>query len=118
MIDEEYQPSADSKATDPDLLLYDFFKHLTSLSVVVLGGVLIIAKDFSSTDVARGSIVAAMMLISAAGICAFHGSSEIIRSRHTGTKAGRSLNMLRIAAPTLLAVGTGYFLTMFSDSLL
>ena len=36
----------------------------------------------------------------------------------TGTKPAGSLNMLRIAAPALLAVGTGYFLTMFADSLI
>jgi hypothetical protein len=118
MIDEE-EPMAISPSQDKaELLLYDFLKHLTSLSILVLGGVIIVAKDFDPTDVKPGSILIAMAIISFGGICSFSGSSEIVRARNGGTRPKKSLKYLAQAAPALLALGTGYFIALFSDSLI
>ena len=102
---------------DGELLLYDFFKHLTSLSLLTLGGLLVIAQGTERDDIKPFLLVAAMVLISASGILAFSGSSEIARARYTRTPARGSLKFSRIAAPALLALGAGMLLSMFVDSL-
>lgn len=118
MVEEDESAGAAPLEGSAELLLYDFFKHLTSLSMLVLGGVLIVAKDFDPTDVKPASVLIAMALISGGGICSFSGASEIVRAKNRGTKPKRSLKFLAQAAPALLAVGTGYFIALFSDSLI
>jgi hypothetical protein len=102
---------------DGELLLYDFFKHLTSLSLLALGGLMVIAQAADPKDVKPFLVTAAIVLISGSGIMAFSGSSEIARARYTRTPARKSLQVARIAAPALLALGAGMFLSMFIDSL-
>ena len=100
---------------DGELLLYDFFKHLTTLSLLTLGGILTVSQMADPRDVKRWLLIVAIVLVSAGGISAFSGSSEIIRARYRGTPSRRSVNFNRIVAPSLLAVGAGMFLSMFVD---
>lgn len=119
MIDEEEGPKLPAPGADHDgeLLLYDFFKHLTSLVLLTLGGLLIVVKDFDPKDVKPIFVVAAIILISSAGVLSYSGASEIVRARYTRTKPNRSLQVSRILAPVLLSLGFGLFLSMFVDSL-
>ena len=118
MIEEEgpIQPSPQQHGHDRELLLYDFFKHLTSLVLLTLGGVLVVAQQADPADVKPAVVIAVLVIISASGICAFGGSSEIVKARYTNVPS-RSLEFYRKAAPTLLALGVGVFLAIFVDSL-
>lgn len=116
MTDEDEGPGA-SRQSDGELLLYDFFKHLTSLALLTLGGVLVVIQDVDPKDVKPFIVIADIVLISLSGILAFNGSSEIARARYTGTRPTRSLEISRRGAPILLAIGAGMFLAMFVDSL-
>ena len=102
---------------DGELLLYDYFKHLTSLVLLTLGGLLIVMKDFDPKDVKPAFVIIAIVVISSSGVLAYSGSQEIVRARYTGTRTQRSLEVARIGAPILLAAGIGLFLAMFVDSL-
>ena len=102
--------------SDAELLLYDFFKHLTSLSLLTLGGVLAIAQAVDKSDVKPAMLIAVLIVISAAGICAFVGAGEIVRKRYTGTTP-HNVEFYRKAAPVLLALGVGMFLGVYVDSL-
>jgi hypothetical protein len=117
MSDEEPLLPVRGKSDDKDLLLYDFFKHLTSLALFTLGGVLILAQSADREDVKPALLIAVLVIISASGVLAFSGTSEITRARYTGTPPYRSLDLLRKAAPAMLALGVGMFLSMFVDSL-
>ena len=119
MIDEEEGPKRPEPAggRDGDLLLYDFFKHLTSLALLTLGGVLVVIQKADPKDVKPAMVIIDIAVISLSGILAFSGSSEIARARFTGQPASRSLEFLRKAAPITLTVGVGMFLAMFVDSL-
>ena len=119
MSEEEEGPRLSEPAGEHDgeLLLYDFFKHLTGLVLLTLGGLLIVIKDFDPKDVKPAFVVAAIVLISASGVLSYAGSSEIVRARYTRTPTHRSLQLSRIAAPALLSFGLGLFLAMFIDSL-
>jgi hypothetical protein len=104
---------AELPAHDPELLLYDYFKHISSLVLITLGGLLIVMKDFGPKDVRPAALLITFLFVSSSGIVAFSGTQEIVRARATGKPTRRWLNLSRIAAPNLLAVGLGVFLAMF-----
>ena len=116
MTDDGDNPVA-LRDADGDLLLYDFFKYLTSLALLTLGGVLIVAKDADKADVKPVMIVIVLVIISASGIAAFSGASEIVRARYSRSEPLPTLKFYRLAAPALLAIGVGMFLTLYADSL-
>jgi hypothetical protein len=117
MTDEDDKLPSGASGQDGDLLLYDFFKHLTSLALLTLGGVLVVIQDVDPKDVKPIMVIIDIAVISLSGILAFSGSSEIARARFTGAPAAPSLEFLRKAAPITLTVGVGMFLAMFVDSL-
>ena len=115
MIEDNETPKPGQR--DGELLVYDFFKYLTSLVLLILGGMLLVMKDFDPADVKPQMVIVAIIVISSAGVLAFSGAAEIVRARSTGAPTHRSLTFLRTAAPALLALGLGLFLAMFIDSL-
>ena len=114
--DDSTLPAPAPDVNDRELLLYDFFKHLTSLVLLTLGGVLAIAQGVDKTDVKPVMLIAVLAIISAAGICSFVGAGEIVKKRYTGLPS-HSLEFYRKAAPVLLAVGLGMFLGIYVDAL-
>jgi hypothetical protein len=115
--EDDSMQSVRPESGDAELLQYDFFKHMTSLVLLTLGGMLILIKDFDATDVKPIFVLAAVALISSSGAMAYSGSSEIVRARSTGTPTKPSLRLYARVAPLVLAVGLGIFLAMFLDSL-
>lgn len=114
---DDNEPAPLTATTDGEMLLYDYFKHLTTLSLLALGGVLTLAEMADPADVKPWLLVAAIVLISGGGVAAFSGGGEIVRARYTRTAPHKTLQFHRIAAPALLAIGVGMFLSMFVDSL-
>jgi|SRR5579884_1555633 len=112
-MDDDDSAVAELPAHDPDLLLYDYFKHISSLVLITLGGLLLILKDFSPKDVRPAFVLVTFLFVSAAGVVAFGGTQGIVRAKVTGKRPNRQLVFARIAAPNLLAVGLGVFLAMF-----
>ena len=104
------------EGSESELLLYDFFKHLTSLTLLTLGGVLAIAQAADKTDVKPTMLIIVLLVISAAGVCSFVGAGEIVRKRYTGSSS-HNLEFYRKAAPALLSLGVGMFLGVYVDSL-
>ena len=117
MTDEDETSLPALASEDGELLLYDYFKHLTTLSLLALGGVLTVAQIADREDVKPWLLVVVLITISLGGIASFSGAGEIVRGRYTRTARHKSLEFFRRAAPTLLAVGVGMFLSMFVDTL-
>lgn len=117
MSDEDASLPATLSHDDREMLLYDHFKHLTTLALLTLGGVLTLFQSVDRTDVKPEMIIAVLVIISAAGIAAFSGASEIVRARYTRTAHYKTAEFCRIAAPLLLSLGVGMVLMMFVDSL-
>lgn len=113
-IDEERGPPA---SNDSDMLLYDYFKHLTSLSVLALGGILLVVQSIDAEALQRIKVFMVFALVSMAGISAFHGASEIVKARTTGKPLSKAVTRLRTVAPISLAGGVGVFLSLFVDAL-
>jgi hypothetical protein len=117
MIDDEGKGAGPAvEGTDSELLLYDYFKHLTSLTLLTLGGVLAIAQAADRTDVKPVMLIIVLIVISSAGILSFVGAGEIVRKRYTGSTT-HNIDFYRKVAPALLAVGVGMFLGIYVDTL-
>ena len=102
-------------AGDGETLLYDFFKHLTSLSLLSLGGVLALSDKLSGR--AATLLIGALGIIGVALIFSFTGSSQIVEARFKGRPLHKSIEICRIAAPILLSLGLGMFLYLFVKTL-
>ena len=118
MTDDEAElaPAARQGDGDAELLLYDFFKHLTSLSLLTLGGVLAIAQGADKADVKPVMLIVVLVIIASAGVCSFVGAGEIVSKRYTGS-ASSKIDFCRKAAPALLSLGVGMFLGVYVDAL-
>jgi hypothetical protein len=101
-------------AVDGDALLYDYMKHLTSLCLLALGGVLALAEKVQGKS-AR-SVVVAAGVIALAAFCSFITSGMIVEMRRSGRPPKGNINIYRHASPVLLSVGLGMFLYLFAKS--
>jgi hypothetical protein len=109
-IDEELVSAGDGEA-----LLYDYFKHLTSLCIVSLGGVLALVP--LSKKLSAPAILMVLVVLAAAALLSFSGAGEIVRARFLRKPVHKSINFCRIAAPVLLAIGVGMFVYLFTRTL-
>lgn len=102
-------------AGDGETLLYDYFKHLTSLCIVSLGGVLALVS--SGKKLPPNAVIAVLLVLALAGLLSFSGAGEIVRARFQRRPVHKSLNLCRIAAPVLLSVAVGMFVYLFTRTL-
>lgn len=97
--------------------LYDYFKHLTSLSILALGGVLAIAQSDGVDAPPRALMYAIVTFVGLAAVLAFSGSSDIVRQKTRGKAPGKWQNFYRITSPACLSVGVGLFLNLYLQGL-
>jgi hypothetical protein len=97
-------------------LLYDFFKHLTSLSLITIAGIFAISQmDGALEQIGKPALVVTMATVAAGGIASFMGVSQIVLARTTGTDQSRKIRILMRTAPALYCLGVGASLMMFLD---
>ncbi len=101
---------------DNDALVYDYFKHMTSLSLVSLGGVLTISQlpDAEPKPFSLGMVV---VLLAVAGISGFAGMDEVVKSRVEGKDLARRIRFYRKLCPLAFGIGVGAFIAMFFKAL-
>jgi hypothetical protein len=97
---------------DDEALLYDFFKHMSSLSLITLGGVLTISQA-GDQDLKKSSLIVIIAFVATSGITAFMGLDEIVKARVAGTGIPTRVKLLRKICPTAFALGVGAFLYAF-----
>lgn len=114
---DEARVSAAPEMGEAATYLYDYFKHLTSLSILTLGGVLAISTGAGAAGTAKGLMVIVVVLVGLAALMAFSGTSEIVRQKITGETKEKSLAFYRIGAPITLLLGVGAFLYLFLKGL-
>ena len=99
-----------------ELVLYDYFKHLTTLSLLVLGGILTISQTAKGAAMKAPGAMIVAGVVTLAGVIAFSGASEIARAQAQGDEPKR-LELYRKSAPVVLSLGVGMFLFMFQKVL-
>ena len=117
MNDDAEGQAIATRHPDADMLLYDYFKHLTSLSIFALGGILLITQNLAGEAVDKWKVFVVFGLVSLAGVMAFHGASEVVGAKTAGKAVGKSIYRLRSVAPLVLGAGVGVFLSVFTDAL-
>jgi hypothetical protein len=119
MNDEQSESSASMFADrDSEGYRYDFFKYLTSLSLLTLAGAFTISQNEGALEeIGRTTLAVVMGTVALAAIASFMGASEIVRVKSGGTPVGRRVDLLARAAPAIYAVGVGGILMMFLDVL-
>jgi hypothetical protein len=115
VIDSDQVIDAGSK-NRATMLLYDWFKHMTTLSLITLGGLLSILQA-GNTNVRPGVLEAIIVLIATAGIIGFDGQSRILKAELNGVPLPKMLKWFRTVAVWSYSLGVGMFLSLFVESI-
>ena len=110
MIDNDSGPP---RGPDADALLYDWFKHLTSLSLLTLGGVLSLSQIAKGDPFYKWGLLGSLLAVGFAAVLAFSGASQIVRARTGNTPRPKGVPMLEKGAEAALGLGVGAFLYIF-----
>lgn len=114
MSDDE-TPGAAPDPHAPALLLYDFLKYLTTLSILVLGGVL--SLNATSVKLPRTGLGLVIACVSVAATVSVMGADAIVQARLRGRAIGWRTRWTRNLALGLLGAGTGAFLSMWTQAI-
>jgi hypothetical protein len=121
MIDDD--SSVDPKAVADDgehfdeALLYDFAKFLTTLALLMLGGVLTITQT-ADKAIAKPPIVALVVLyIALAGTCAITAAGKIAKLQVGKGRKWVTTRQLLLGSIFFLGMGAGGFLTLWWKTL-
>lgn len=96
---------------DKDMLLYDYSKHLLSLALLGLGGILSIAQSPQGQKI-PGSVIALLtVLLALSGLCALSCTASILRARQHGRPVPRAAWWNSQGAMLFLGAGVGGFLS-------
>ena len=114
MIEESNPPTGG--AGDRHALLYDYFKTMTSLSLVTLGGVLSISQ-LPDIEIKPFSLTLIVIALALAGIGGFSGMDEVVRLRFDDQDRPRRLAFMRKLCPAAFGIGIGGFLSAFLRAL-
>ena len=100
------------RGADAEHLSYDYFKGLTSLSVLTLGGVLTLSETAFAQDISAAQMLIAGGLIAGGGIIALQCQSDIVQVARGAKTHAPWLNIGHRLAPALFGGGIGAFLAM------
>jgi hypothetical protein len=115
MSDDQDQQLAAAPAPDPENYLYDFFKYMTSLSLLTLAAILTVSQLPEAADLKKTQIVIALGIVSLGALAAFTGAGQVVRSKLQQQPVGKQTMLCFKAAPAVYLVGVGYFLMMLLD---
>ena len=99
---------------DAGNLSYDFFKGLTSLSILTLGGVLGLSESVFADDINTLQMLTAGGLVAASGIVALQCQADIVQVARGKKQPTAWLRWGHRIAPALLGGGVGAFLFLLS----
>ena len=100
-----------------ETMLYDFAKFITTLSLLLLGGMLTLSTAARSGDLKVFNIIFVTVAIAIAGMTAFVTANALVDARANGREPSHLLPKLLKFATGIIGVGLGGFLMMWLDSL-
>ena len=115
MIDEDEPVSASDR--DPLARVYDFFKFLTTLSLISIGGLFGLINGHNGANIGKWMVLLAVGLLGLAAITSFAALTTITTAEMKVKAADppllKQLLMSQHIASGLLSVGVGAFLYAF-----
>ena len=112
----EEQQAASSSDKDNDLL-YDWFKHLTSLALLTIGGVLSLSQSAAGIGIKKSLLVVVLGFVGACGVLSFTGAEQVVKSRLAGTPLPNWVHRARTFASFALSMAVGAFVYVFLGTL-
>jgi hypothetical protein len=100
-----------------ETMLYDFAKFITTLSLLLLGGMLTLSAAARQGDLKLFNLMFVTVAIAVAGMTAFITANSLVDARATGREPSAHLPKLMKFATGIIGVGLGGFLMMWLDSL-
>ncbi len=98
---------------DKVILLYDYSKHLLSLALFGLGGIVSLAQSPQGQRI-PGLVVAIMLAcLALSGLCSLSCSASILRARQRDQPVGRGTWTTSQLAMMFLGIGVGGFLVIW-----
>ena len=95
---------------DREFLLYDYSKHLLSLALLAIGGVITIAQSPLGKAVPGIAVAGLLLAFAASGVLALSASSAILQARQERKNLGNSAWYYIRGSMGLLGIGVGAFL--------
>ena len=102
---------------DKDSLLYDHSKHLLSLALLGIGGILSLAQSPLGQRVPGSLIALLISLFAASGFCALSCTAAILRAHDRDLPLPRSAWWCSQGAMFFLGIGVAGFLSAWIDAL-
>jgi hypothetical protein len=100
---------------DGAMMLYDWFKHMTTLSLVTLGGILGILQN--GTDNIRPLVTGGIVTtVAMAGIFGFDGLNRLLTAELEGKPMPKVLHWTRRLAMASYGLGVGAFLSVIVET--
>lgn len=116
MVDDDPKPVG--VAPDDQLVvLYDWFKYLTSLSLFTLGGVLSISQAAEPGQIKPAMFVVVLVFVSISGVLAFSGAGVIVGNRTNNQPLPDYTHKLSSISAMSLMVGVGAFIYVMVKAL-
>ena len=110
------QLAAEFAGADAENLSYDFFKTMTSLSVLTLGGVLSLSEGFFAERIGFWQMMVACVFLAAGGIVALQCQSDVVQMARGKKTSAPWLRFGHRVVPILLGAGIGTFLAMIAGA--
>jgi hypothetical protein len=95
------------------LLVYDYLKHMTTLSLVAIGGVLSISA--SIPGIPPKSIIIIVVILGLAGAVSLMALDVMVDERMHNRPIPKYIRYLRMASVCFFGIGIGYFIAMVVD---
>ena len=109
-MSEAADDRAAAVARDRDYLLYDHSKHVLSLALLGIGGIITIAQSPLGKAIPGRLIGILVLMLAASAVFALSCTAAILRSRERTQPLGKSAWLLNQGAMLLLGMGFGAFL--------
>ena len=104
-------------AQDKVILLYDYSKHLLSLALLGLGGIVSLAQSPQGQKLPPPVVAMILVCLALSGVCALSCSATILRARQRDLTVGKSAWTSSQLAMMFLGIGVGGFIVVWIKGL-
>lgn len=112
----DQQLVAEFTGADAVNLSYDFFKPMTSLSILTLGGILTLSESLFAERIEFWQMMVSAGLIAAGGVVALQCQADILQMARGKKVSAAWLRFGHRLAPGLLGGGIGAFLILIAGA--
>ena len=114
MIEDDTPPGVDDQGL---ALLYDWFKHMTTLSLLTIGGVLSLVQGDQGAGIKKPLLIVVLVFVGISGLLSFSGAAQVVGVRADGTPLPKHFKHVRGVAAMALSIGVGAFTYIFLGTL-